>query len=104
MIKNITKVPILINAENPTLVDSWDCNFALNIAEMDNGIKDKIRICKLKIPSTYFGKNSVIKIGDITIMEKAHTIEIIITYILIFLCFAPEDSSESKTTEMRILS
>ena len=59
--------PILTIAENPILVDSIDCNFAVNIDEIVKGIKEINRIWRLEIPVEYLGKNSLIKNGAKTI-------------------------------------
>ena len=54
---NIIIEPILIKAAKPTLVDSITCNFAESIEAIVRGIIVKPKICKLNIPSEYFGKN-----------------------------------------------
>ncbi len=53
---NPSNEEILIIAEYPIFVDSFDCNLALKMAEIVSGIKDKDKICRLNIPSAYFGK------------------------------------------------
>ena len=96
IIIKITNEPILTNAEYPTFVDPWDCNLALKIAAIDSGIKDKIRICRLGMPSESFGNTDEINMGAKNIIVIAITIEIMITMMLIFLWDFPLDSSDSK--------
>ena len=47
-------LPILTIAEYPTIVDSFDCNFAFKIELIVSGIIAIINICKLGIPDEYF--------------------------------------------------
>ena len=48
---------ILIIPENPTNLDSLDCNSEYKITLIVRGINEITSNCKLSIPSTYCGKN-----------------------------------------------
>jgi len=52
-----------MGAESPIRVDSFACSFAVKTDDIVSGIIDKTKICKLNIPSEYFGKNSFTKKG-----------------------------------------
>ena len=60
---NTKSVTILTGADNPIRVDSFACSFAKKTEDIESGMIDKTRICKLNIPSEYFGKNSFTKKG-----------------------------------------
>ena len=92
----IKREPIRIRAENPTLLDSKACNFALSIATIESGMRVITKICKLGMPSEYFGRRFSIIIGEIKITTRENIPDATNTKYSIFLCFLPLDSSESK--------
>ena len=93
---NIKRDDILIIAEYPILVDSAACNFALKIEDRESGINDIDKICRLKIPSKYFGNRFSTTKGARKNVRITKNIEIKITRRLIFLWDVPLDSSDNK--------
>jgi len=78
-------MPVIIIDEKPIRVDSLAINFAVKTEDMDSGIIDKTRICKLNIPSEYFGKISFTKNGNKAIDTTVIIVDPKITKMLIFL-------------------
>jgi len=73
---NTSSEEILIIAEYPILVDSFDCNLALKIAEIVRGIMEKPKICRLNVPSEYFGKRVSTSKGATVIINTAKSTDI----------------------------
>ena len=87
--KNIIMIirdTILKIATFPTWVDSLACNFAVNIEDIDKGIKVMVKSCKLCIPSEYSGKTCCIIKGAKIIIKITTTVEATNTKIIGFLC------------------